>query len=117
VPDDGDSSSSGKKQRPGFTKEEIDAVKAAGGKLTRAQLLRCRVRYFSDGIAIGSRAFVNDVFAHHREAFGPKRKEGAKSIRESQQSEALFSLRALKVRAVEKPKASGPLPDDDHRPK
>jgi hypothetical protein len=90
-----------KMKRPGFTREEVEAVKAAGGKLSRGQLLRCRVRYFSDGVAIGSRAFVNGVFANHRESFGPKRKEGAKVIRESPKESALFSLRDLRVKAVE----------------
>jgi REP element-mobilizing transposase RayT len=101
VVEDAESPSLGKKKRLGFTKEEVDAVKAAGGKLSRSQLLRCRVRYFSDGAAIGSREFVNSVFAQHRDSFGPKRKEGAKVIAEAQKDEALFSLRALRVRAVE----------------
>jgi hypothetical protein len=43
--------------------------------------LRCRVRYFSDGVAIGSRVFVNDVFRLHRGNFGPKRQDGARPMR------------------------------------
>jgi REP element-mobilizing transposase RayT len=100
VPGEGEESAT-RKTRRGFTKEEVDAVKAAGGKLSRGQLLRCRVRYFSDGVAIGSREFVNGVFADHRDIFSPKRKEGAKVIRESTPQTALFSLRALRVKAVE----------------
>jgi hypothetical protein len=39
------------------------------------------VRYFHDGVAIGSRAFLEEVFRNHRENFGPKRKEGARRMR------------------------------------
>jgi putative transposase len=49
-------------KRGGFTQAEAEAVLAAGGKLTTAQLLRCRVRHFSDGLVIGSRAFVDGWF-------------------------------------------------------
>jgi hypothetical protein len=45
------------------------------------QMLRCRVRYFTDGAVIGSRAFVDEVFRETRERFGPKRKTGARKLR------------------------------------
>jgi hypothetical protein len=70
-----------------------------GGKLSLSELLRCRVRYFSDGVAIGSRSIVEGVFAGIREHFGEKRKDGARKIGET--TAGLFSLRALRVRAVE----------------
>ena len=41
-----------------FTAEEIEAVVKAGGKLPKAQLLRCRLRYMTRGAVIGTRAFV-----------------------------------------------------------
>jgi hypothetical protein len=37
----------------GFTQAEIEAVWIAGGKLTLAEVLRCRVGYFTEGLAIG----------------------------------------------------------------
>jgi hypothetical protein len=46
-----------------------------------SQMLRCRLRYFTDGAVIGSRAFVDQVFKESRERFGPKRKTGARKIR------------------------------------
>ncbi len=49
--------------------------------LGMARLLRCRVRYFTDGVVIGSREFVNEVFSGARERFGPKRKDGARKMR------------------------------------
>lgn len=51
------------------------------GKLSRAERLRCRVRYFTGGVAIGSQEFVENVFANHRWAFGPRRETGARRIR------------------------------------
>jgi hypothetical protein len=44
-------------------------------------MLRHRVRYFTDGAVIGSRAFVNEAFAGARERFGPRRKDGARALR------------------------------------
>jgi len=44
-------------------------------------VLRCRVRYFSDGVAIGSKAFVNEVFRLYRNNFGTTRKDGARRMR------------------------------------
>ncbi len=67
--------------RRGVSAEEIEAVRAAGGKLSAAQLLHCRVRYFTDGVAIGSKAFVESVFQAHRSRFGPKRSTGARPLR------------------------------------
>jgi REP element-mobilizing transposase RayT len=45
------------------------------------QLLRWKVRYFTDGAVIGSRAFVDGLFAQCRERFGAKRKSGARKMR------------------------------------
>ncbi|MCU0779264.1 MAG: hypothetical protein MUF86_16585, partial [Akkermansiaceae bacterium] len=45
------------------------------------QMLRWKVRYFSDGAVIGSRAFVDGLFEQCRERFGPRRKSGARKMR------------------------------------
>ena len=45
------------------------------------QMLRWRVRYFTDGAAVGSRAFVDNLFTQCRDRFGPKRKSGARKMR------------------------------------
>jgi putative transposase len=47
------------------------------------KMLRCRVRYFTDGAVIGSKEFVNEAFAAARERFGPKRKDGARTLKGS----------------------------------
>jgi hypothetical protein len=86
-------------KRRGFSKERVEAVLKSGGKLSRADLLRCRVRWFSAGLAIGSKDFVEGVFARCREHFGTKRKTGARSIREDKTG-GLHALRDLRVNPV-----------------
>lgn len=68
--------------------------------LGMAKMLRCRVRYFTDGAVIGSREFVNEVFTGARERFGPKRKDGARSMRGSGSGAkgVLWSMRDLRLR-------------------
>jgi hypothetical protein len=60
------------------------------GQLPRSELLRLRVRYFSDGLVLGTEAFVEDLFEQFRSHFGEKRKSGSRPLRG-------FSGRDLKV--------------------
>ena len=62
------------------------------------KMLRCRVRYFTDGAVIGSREFVDEVFRLCRDRFGPKRKDGARKWRGSGAAAAgtLWSARDLR---------------------
>ena len=80
----------------GFNREQIAEVLEKKGRLSRWEMLRCRVRYFADGAVIGSRGFVNGVFAANRERFGPKRKDGARPMR-GVESNALYAMRALRI--------------------
>ena len=66
--------------------------------LGTAKMLRCRVRYFTDGAVIGSKEFVNEAFASARERFGPKRKDGARRLKgeATPANRALWSLRDLR---------------------
>ena len=82
--------------RRGFKAEEIRAVLTAEGRLAHWQMLRCRVRYFADGMALGTNAFLDEVFAARREHFGPKRNSGARPLRGVEAN----GLCALRVRAV-----------------
>ena len=68
--------------------------------LGMAKMLRCRVRYFTDGAVIGSKEFVNEAFAGARERFGLKRKDGARAMRGSGSGAKgqLWSMRDLRVR-------------------
>ena len=95
---DGPASRLSASSRKGFSKERVEAVLKAGGKLSRAELLRCQVRWFSDGVAIGSKGFVEGIFTCCRQHFGPKRKSGARPVRED--AGGLHALRELRRRAV-----------------
>jgi putative transposase len=86
--------------RHGVDMHERRRVLDAGGKMSRAELIRLRVRYFTDGAVIGSRAFVEGVFEGAREQFSPKRKTGARPIRALAEDQSLYALRDLKVSAV-----------------
>jgi putative transposase len=68
--------------------------------LKLAAMLRCRVRYFTDGAVIGSKAFVNEAFAAARERFTERRKDGARRMRGNGKAAAgeLWSVRDLRVR-------------------
>jgi putative transposase len=67
--------------------------------LGMAGMLRCRVRYFTDGAVIGSKTFVNEVFAGARDRFTERRKDGARRMRGSGAPAAgtLWSIRDLRV--------------------
>lgn len=82
-----------------LTKECIQKVLAQGGVLSLGEVLRLRVRHMTDGVALGTRGFVNEVFTLHREKFGPKRKDGARPVR-ILAAIGLNALRDLKVRTV-----------------
>jgi REP element-mobilizing transposase RayT len=72
---------------------------AALPELALAAMLRTRVRYFTDGAVIGSKAFVNQAFAAARHRFPPRRTDGARKLRGSAAPAAgtLWSLRDLRV--------------------
>ena len=57
-----------------------------------------RVRAFSVGLAVGSEAFVEEVFDKHRDLFGVKRNKGARPLdaRGGLLSGALHALRDLR---------------------
>ena len=84
--------------RRGVTAETARAVLAERGKLSTAELVRLRVRYFSDGVVLGSKAFVEGIFEAQRERFSPKRKVGSRRIAESEAP--FYTLRQLRVRAL-----------------
>jgi len=65
------------------------------GELPIHQLLRRRVRYFTDGAVIGGAGFVDEVFSQHRDRFGENRKSGARIMRGADWK-GLCSLRDLR---------------------
>ena len=92
----------GKAGKPGFSLEQVQQVLDADGELPLPELLRCRVRYFTDGLVIGSREFVEQVFEQHRDRYSPKRSQGAHPMRHGQW-QGLCTLRALLTHSVSVP--------------
>lgn len=84
-------------------KRAVDPGKAVkvmneGGKVSREEALRCRIRYFTDGVALGSKQFVQSCFERNRERFGAKRLDGPRRIRGSDWGE-LRCMRDLRKKA------------------
>ena len=69
------------------------------GHLQLSELLRLRVRYFSDGLVLGSELFVEEVFESNRSRFGEKRKSGARPIR-GMPTQSLKVIRDLRLNPV-----------------
>jgi hypothetical protein len=44
-------------------------------------MLHHKVRHFADGLVIGTKRFLNDLFAVTRGYFGPRRRSGARRMR------------------------------------
>ena len=82
----------GKRVRRGIAPERVQQVLEGEGELTLGELVRCRVRYFSDGVALGGVRFVEQIFERNRGLFGAKRKDGARRIAGSE----LNGLRTLR---------------------
>jgi REP element-mobilizing transposase RayT len=88
--------------RKGISKEEAERERDKDGEIPLSKLLRCRVRYFTDGAVIGSRRFVDEAFAKSRARFGAKRKTGARRLKgdATPANGILWSLRDLRKGVV-----------------
>ena len=87
-----------KRVRKGFKRTDVEKVFSRGGKLSFGEALRCKVRYFSDGMTLGSEKFVEGIFVKARERFSEKRTSGARSMRGvgwQRKDAKLYSMRQL----------------------
>ena len=92
-------------RRSGFSHAEVKTVLDSEGKLTLQQALHCRVRYFSDGVVLGSKAFVEEIFERNREQFGLKRRNGARPLRKAEAGD-LCTMRDLRLEVISPPRAA-----------
>jgi putative transposase len=85
-----------KGMRKSLVNSEVEQIERSG-ELALGKMLRCRIRYFTDGAVIGSRSFVNEMFTNARKRFSPKRKTGARKMKGNAlvASKLLWSLRDL----------------------
>jgi putative transposase len=103
-----------KGMKPSAAKAELAALRSDGATgLGLGQMLHHRIRYFSAGVAIGSRGFINDLFRGTRDRFGPKRKDGARKLRGPAAAAAgqLWTLRDLKSAIGDGEAGTGTPPD------
>ena len=85
--------------RKGIKREVVDQVRAEEGRLTLSETLRHRVRYFTLGVALGSREFVDQFFDARRTQFDARRKRGARPMKGGNFA-GLFTFRAPRAGLV-----------------
>jgi len=73
--------------------------------LNLQELLRCRVRYFTDGAVLGSKSYVQEVFCRHRGYFGGKRRSGPRAMLGGAWGD-LATARRLRLDVITAPAAS-----------
>lgn len=96
-----------KRVRKGFRRRDVKRLLARCGGLNLGEALRCRVRYFSDGVTFGGRDFVEKVFKGARERVGAKRKTGARllgSVGWGNKQTRLYPMRQLVRERLEQQK-------------
>ena len=84
--------------RKRISRKKALEVLAQGGRLQKSDYLRCRVRYFVDGAALGSKDFIEEVFQASKELFHPKRATGPRPLRGIEtvpKPNRLYNLRQL----------------------
>lgn len=82
--------------------DKLEAVLKRGGNIPPHELLRMRVRYFTDGMVIGSRIFLETVYSECREWFGPRRTKAGTALPGDVWGE-LYAMRHLKKRVYSIP--------------
>jgi len=89
----------GHSSKRALDRETIRRLLAEGGRLSPGEVLRLRIRHLTDGVVLGSRDFVDEVFERYRQRFGPRRRNGARPIR-AVPLPGLMALRDLRVDVV-----------------
>ena len=82
-----------------FDRAKVLKVLRERGVIGIGDALRLRIRYFKDGLVLGSEAYVNEIFQEFRSHFSPKRRTGARKLRWLPFAE-LRTLRDLKKNVV-----------------
>lgn len=66
--------------RRGFSAHLSESVRLNRGELGLREALRCRVRYFTEGLVLGSLGFVENHFQRYRKHFSEYRCRGARPV-------------------------------------
>jgi REP element-mobilizing transposase RayT len=78
---------------------ELQRVIDEGGRLPLATVLRCRLRYFTDGAVLGSRAFVEAQLARYRQKTGRRERIAPRALPAWMDLGEWATLRGLRQRA------------------
>jgi putative transposase len=76
--------------------DDFNRVIAEKGKLPLATVLRCRVRYFSDGAVLGSKAFVQSYLATYQRQTGQRSRTSPRQVPHVTDWGELTTLRGLR---------------------
>jgi hypothetical protein len=79
---------------------ELQRVVDEGGRLPLSTVLRCRLRYFSDGAVLGSQAFVDAQLARYRQQTGRGERTAPRALPAWTDWGDLTTLRGLRRRAA-----------------
>ena len=92
----------GVKQRAGkasLTPDQLAKVMEEKGKLSLAEVLRCRVRFFSDGAVLGSKAYVAEILALYRRRTGLRKKIALRGLPPITEWGDMVTMRGLRKNA------------------
>ncbi len=94
-----DSEEQQKTKRKGISADHVAREEEREGLMSLTEVLRCRVRYFTDGGAFGDTTFVEEVFSNNRSLFSENRKTGARELKGALWG-SLRTLRDLRIRPI-----------------
>jgi len=83
-------------KHPAITPEAFEKVLKEKGQLPLATVLRCRIRYFTDGAVLGSRTFVECHLAEYRRRHGVRQRTAPRPLAPLTDWRGLMSLRGLR---------------------
>jgi hypothetical protein len=75
-------------------------VEQQNGELSLPERLRCRIRYFTDGVILGSQSFVESHFYKLKHKLGYKRRCPATRLTALGSADTLWVFRDLRVRPI-----------------
>jgi hypothetical protein len=75
-------------------------VEQQNGELSLPERLRCRIRYFTDGVILGSQSFVESHFYKLKQKLGYKRRCPATRLTALGSADTLWVFRDLRVRPI-----------------
>jgi putative transposase len=88
-------------RQPAFDLATAQAVvDQQDGQLSLPERLRCRIRYFTDGVILGSQSFVESHFFRLKQKLGYRRRRPATRLTTLGCAEPLWVFRDLRVRPI-----------------